>query len=78
MAAVTAELSLFSGALGQLGSELTRVLHAKYGLDSVIASDIRIPPIDSPVNKGAELSPRVSHVIVAQARSPMPMSRTTI
>jgi threonine 3-dehydrogenase len=39
---------LITGALGQIGSELTRVLRIKYGKDNVIATDVRMPPVWNP------------------------------
>jgi nucleoside-diphosphate-sugar epimerase len=37
------ERILITGAIGQIGSELTASLRAKYGRDNVIATDIRMP-----------------------------------
>jgi len=40
---MTSRKVLVTGAMGQIGSELTQALRKRYGSDNVIATDIRIP-----------------------------------
>ena len=39
---------LITGALGQIGSELVPALRGRYGTEMVVASDIRLKPVDKP------------------------------
>ncbi len=46
---------LVTGALGQIGTELSVALCARYGAERVITSDIRMPPADNPAACAFEL-----------------------
>lgn len=41
------EKILVTGALGQIGTELVPILRERYGVDCVVASDVRMPPRDA-------------------------------
>ena len=43
---------MITGALGQIGTELVVKCREIYGTDNVLATDIREPEADSPVNDG--------------------------
>ena len=43
---------LVTGALGQIGTELVSAARERYGADNVVATDIRIPGPNSPLNQG--------------------------
>ena len=46
------ERIVITGALGQIGTELVLKCREIYGNDNVLATDIREPEEDSPVNNG--------------------------
>ena len=46
---------IVTGALGQIGSELTTKLRSEYGVDNVLATDIRRPDSDATVDGPFEL-----------------------
>lgn len=43
---------MITGALGQIGTELVVKCREIYGTDNVLATDIREPEADSPVQNG--------------------------
>lgn len=46
------KIILLTGALGQLGSELTAALRARYGNERVVATDVREAPREGPLASG--------------------------
>ena len=43
---------LVTGAMGQIGSELVPALRERYGVDQVVATDVRVHRPDAPVSEG--------------------------
>jgi hypothetical protein len=59
-----------TGALGQLGSDLTKKLRHRYGPESVVATDIRPAPNNAIFSKGQWLSSPRCRLLITQALQP--------
>ena len=63
---------LVTGALGQIGSELTHALRQRYGSDLVVASDLRMVPPQS-TGRARTIRARRLHAAAADSRGGAPL-----